>query len=40
VVSQQMDVPQWVLYFAAGLFAVVFMALLIVLVIVLKIKRY
>jgi photosystem II stability/assembly factor-like uncharacterized protein len=38
-VNQLLDMPVWMIYFIGGLFGIVFLALIIVLVIVIKIKR-
>ena len=38
--NQLMEIPNWMLYFIGGLIAIVMLALLIVLAVVLKIKRF
>jgi hypothetical protein len=40
IVSQLPDMPNWIIYLIGGLFAIVFLALIIVLAVVLKIKRF
>jgi len=40
IINQLPDIPSWLIYLIGGLLGIVFMALLIVLVIVLKIRRY
>jgi photosystem II stability/assembly factor-like uncharacterized protein len=40
IINQLTDMPTWLIYLIGGLFGVVFLALVIVLVVVLKIKRY
>jgi len=40
IINQLPDMPGWLIYLIGGLFGIVFLALLIVLVIVLKIKRF
>ncbi|MHB8104039.1 MAG: fibronectin type III domain-containing protein, partial [Dehalococcoidales bacterium] len=37
--SHLLDIPAWMIYFIGGLFGIIFLALLIVLVVVIKIKR-
>jgi hypothetical protein len=40
IINQLPDMPSWLIYLIGGLFAIVFLALMIVLVIVIKIKRF
>jgi len=40
IINQLPDIPAWLIYLIGGLFAIVFLALMIVLVIVIKLKRF